>query len=135
MKINYYRLSWFMLVLMVMAISIALPRTTVRAEEKPAGKTSISNQTPSITPEGMSEAFKGTVVEVINATRHIYVRIDTGKRQVWVAVPAFEGKPGDEVFVPPGVPVADFQSSTLNRKFKMMIFAGAIHRIGRSNAK
>jgi hypothetical protein len=78
----------------------------------------------------MSEMFQGTVTEVIHAGRHIYVRVDTGKRQVWVAVPAFEGNPGDEVLVPPGVPVANFQSKQLNRKFEMIIFVGSIRRVG-----
>jgi hypothetical protein len=80
-------------------------------------------------PEGMSEMFKGTVVEVIDAGRHIYVHMDTGKQRVWVAVPAFDGKPGDKVLVPPGIPVANFQSKYLNRKLKMIYFVGGIRRV------
>jgi hypothetical protein len=82
----------------------------------------------------MSEMFKGTVVEVIDAGRHIYVHIDTGEQLVWVAVPAFDGKPGDKVLVPPGVPVADFQSKNLNRKFKMIYFVGSIRRVDKSTS-
>lgn len=132
MKKSYYRLSWYMLILLVLTISIGFWQLAGQAKEQPAGKTSGSNQTPSIKPGGMSDMFKGTVVEVIDAGRHIYVHIDTGKQRVWVAVPAFDGKPGDKVLVPPGVPVADFQSKKLNRIFKMIYFVGGIRRVDES---
>lgn len=132
MKKSCYRLSWYMLILLVLTISIGFWQLAGQAKEQPAGKTSGSNQTPSIKPGGMSDMFKGTVVEVIDAGRHIYVHIDTGKQRVWVAVPAFDGKPGDKVLVPPGVPVADFQSKKLNRIFKMIYFVGGIRRVDES---
>jgi hypothetical protein len=80
-------------------------------------------------PEPMAAPFSGTVREVINAGRYVYLHVETEKRRVWVAVPAFDGKSGDEVLVPPGVPVADFQSSTLHRRFKMIYFVGSVRRI------
>ena len=129
MEKSYCRLSRYMLILLVLTISIGFWQLTGQAEEQPAGKTSGSNQTPSIKPGGMSDMFNGTVVEVIGAGRHIYVHIDTGEQRVWVAVPAFDGKPGDKVLVPPGVPVADFQSKKLNRMFKMIYFVGGIRRV------
>jgi hypothetical protein len=135
MKKGNYRFSWCMAILLVMTIAIGFWLTTGQAEEKPSGKTSGRNQTPAIKPGSMSEMFKGTVVEVINAGRHIYVQIDTGKQRVWVAVPIFDGKPGDKVLVPPGVPVADFHSRNLNRKFKMMYFVGGIRQLDESKSK
>jgi hypothetical protein len=129
MKKCYYRWSWYMLILLVLTISIGFSQAAGQAEEQSAGKTSGGHQTLSIKPEGMSAMFKGTVVEVIDAGRHIYVHIDTGEQRVWVAVPAFDGKPGDKVLVPPGVPVADFESRKLNRIFKMIYFVGGIRRI------
>ena len=134
MKKKYYRLSWHILILLVLTISIGFWQATGWAEEQPAGETSGRHQTPSIKPEGMSRMFKGTVVEVIDAGRHIYVHIDTGEHRVWVAVPAFDGKPGDKVLVPPGVPVADFQSRKLNRIFKMIYFVGGIRRVDESTS-
>jgi hypothetical protein len=134
MKKCYYRLSWYMLILLMPTISIGFWHATGQAEEQPVGETSGRHQTPSIKPEGMSGMFKATVVEVIDAGRHIYVYIDTGEQRVWVAVPAFDGKPGDKVLVPPGVPVADFQSKKLNRKFKMIYFVGGIHRVDESTS-
>ncbi|MGA8179633.1 MAG: TOBE domain-containing protein [Desulfobacterales bacterium] len=132
MKKSYYPLSWRMSILLVISISIGFWQAAGRAEEQSAGETSGRHQSPSVKPEGMSEMFKGTVVEVIDAGRHIYVHIDTGQQRVWVAVPSFDGKIGDKVLVPPGVPVADFQSKTLNRKFKMIYFVGGIRRVHKS---
>ena len=135
MKKSAFRLSWYTLIPAVLTICIGVWWTAAQAEEQPAAKPPMRDQTPSIKPEAMSEPFKGTVVEVLHAGRHLYVHIDTGKRRLWVAVPAFDGKPGDEVIVPSGVPVADFQSKTLNRKFKMIIFVGAIHQASESEPK
>ena len=131
MKINFSRLSWCLPFLLVPAILLACRPATGRADEPPAGTTTGEHESSPKKPEGMSEMFQGTVAEVIKAGRHIYVRVETGKRQVWVAVPAFEGNPGDEVLVPPGVPVANFQSKLLNRKFKLIIFVGSIRRVGK----
>jgi hypothetical protein len=83
----------------------------------------------------MSEMFKGTVVEVVDAGRHIYVHINTGEQQVWVAVPAFDGKIGDKVLVPPAVPVANFKSRNLNRTFKVMYFVGGLRRLDKGKSE
>ena len=135
MKKSYCRWAWCMLMLSVLTIAIGFWPVTGRADEQPAGKTSGGHQTPSVKPEDMSEMFKGTVAEVIDAGRHIYVRIDTGVKRVWVAVPVFDGKPGDKVLVPPGVPVADFYSKNLHRTFKMIYFVGGIRRIDNNTPK
>jgi hypothetical protein len=129
MKHSDYHLSWYIMILLVLTMFVGFRPATGQAEEKSVGKTSGSNQTSAKKPGGMSEMFKGTVVEVINAGRHIYVQIDTGKKRVWVAVPIFNGKPGDKVIVPPGIPIADFHSRNLNRDFKMMYFVGGIRRL------
>jgi hypothetical protein len=132
MKKSYHLLSWYMLILLVLMILLGFRQATVRADESSAGQRFGNHQTPSKKPQGMSKMFKGTVVEVIDAGRHIYVRIDTGEQRVWVAVPSFNGKPGDKVLVPPGVPVTNFQSKKLNRKFKMIYFVGGIRRIDKN---
>jgi hypothetical protein len=133
MKKNNNRcLLWCLLILLVPAVVLAFRPAAGRADEPPAGDTSGTQHGPSTKQEGMSAMFQGTVVETIDAGRHIYVRIDTGKQRVWVAVPAFDGKVGDTVLVPPGLPVANFQSRKLKRKFKLMIFVGGIRRLDKS---
>jgi hypothetical protein len=135
MKNNHCRLSRYMLILLMLTISCGSRQMTGQAEEKPAEKTSVSNQTFSTTPEGMSEMFKGTVMEVIDAGRHIYVHIDNGFQKVWVAVPAFDGKIGDKVLVPPAVPVANFKSRNLNRTFKVMYFVGGLRKLDKGKSE
>lgn len=132
MKKSFNRLSGYILTLLMLTIASSFWGTTGRAEEQPDVETSGSNQTPSIKPGGMTGTFKGTVVEVIDASRQVYVHIDTGEQRVWVAVPAFDGKPGDKVLVPPCVPIADFESKKLNRVFKMICFVGSIRRVDES---
>lgn len=129
MNKNQNRWTWYLIILLVSAVALAFRPAAGRAGEPPADAVSGEHDDHSRQSEGMSEMFQGTVVEVIHAGRHIYVRVDTGKRQVWVAVPAFEGKPGDAVIVPPGLQIANFQSKKLNRKFKMIIFVGSIRRV------
>jgi hypothetical protein len=128
-KKGYDRLSWYILALLVLTVASGFWRTTGQSEEPPARETSGRNQSPSITPDVMTGMFKGTVVEVIDAGRQFYLHIDTGEQKVWVAVPGFDGKPGDEVLVPPCVPIAEFQSKKLNRVFKMICFVGSVRRV------
>jgi hypothetical protein len=127
-----FALARYLLILLAAAIALTFGPANGRAGERPAGETSGDHPGPSKNPEGLSKMFQGTVAEVIEAGRHIYIRVDSGKRHLWVAVPAFDGKPGDKVQVPPGVPVANFHSRKLNRKFDEIIFVGAIRRVDNS---
>jgi len=134
MKKCYRRFSWYVLILLVLALSVGLWQGTGPAEEQPARATPERHQSPSAKPEGMSKMFAGTVMEVIKAGRHIYIRVKTEEELVWIAVPAFDGKPGDKVLVPPGVPVADLHSEKLNRIFKMIYFVGGIRKLDNNAA-
>ncbi len=127
--------SWYLLILPVLMIAVGFRPADGRAETPCAEGTSEKVQAPGIPAEDMSEMFSGTVMEVLAGNRHIYVRVDTGERMVWVAVPSFNGKPGDKVLVPPGLPVAAFQSNELNRTFKMIYFVGGIRRVDKKAVK
>jgi hypothetical protein len=76
----------------------------------------------------MPPKFRGTVTEIIDTTRHIYVCVDIGEKDIWVAVPQFDGKVGDMVLVPPGVRVAEFHSRALDRVFEVMYFVGGLRQ-------
>ena len=134
MKKYYCRLSLYVLALLVLTISMGPRQATSQAEEQPAQATPETHQSPSTEPAGMSRMFEGTVAEVIDAGRHIYVSVKTGEKLVWIAVTAFDGKPGDKVLVPPGVPVADLHSKRLNRTFKMIYFVGGIRKLDDNKA-
>ncbi len=130
MNTNLFRLSGIILLLLAMAASVGCGQAAGLSEGGPSEKSSDTASPAPAVPENMSEMFKGEVVDIINAGRYAYLQIDTGEKKVWVAVPSFDGKIGDMVLVPPGVPVADFQSKKLDRRFDMIYFVGGVRRVG-----
>lgn len=128
-KMSILRASWYLLTPLVLAICIGAGQATGQTQALPGGRTSGGNPGASKKSTVMPGFFKGKVVQVIDAGRYAYLQIETGTKRVWVAVPAFDGKPGDAVLVPPGVPVADFHSKRLNRRFKMIYFVGGVRRV------
>jgi len=68
----------------------------------------------------------GTVVETMNAASYTYVQVDTGKEKIWAAAPQFPVKVGDKVVIPPGLPMQNYQSKTLNRTFETIYFVGGV---------
>jgi hypothetical protein len=79
-------------------------------------------------PAGQSSAkyFAGKVLETMNAGGYTYVHVDNGTEKIWAAAPQFEVKVGEKVTVPEGMPMKDYESKTLNRKFDVVFFVGAI---------
>jgi predicted secreted protein len=129
MKTRYLREPGILVMLLVLVICFGVGQATGQTEARPAGKA--SGVKPAAPNKGttLRSFFKGTVVQLIDAGRYVYLQIDTAKEMVWVAVPVFAGKPGDEVLVPPGVPVANFHSKRLDRQFKMIYFVGSVRRV------
>lgn len=70
--------------------------------------------------------ISGTVAETMDASGYTYVSVDTGAEKVWVAGPKTMVKVGDEVFIPEGSPINNFESKTLGRTFESIIFATSI---------
>jgi hypothetical protein len=68
----------------------------------------------------------GIVLETMNAARYTYVLVDTGSKKIWAAAPQFKVKVGDEVTVPPGVPMMNYKSKTLDRTFDVVYFVPQI---------
>ncbi len=68
----------------------------------------------------------GKVQETMNAAGYTYVQVDDGAQKVWAAAPEFEVKKGDTVTVPEGMPMQDYESKTLSRKFDVVYFVPAI---------
>jgi hypothetical protein len=71
-------------------------------------------------------SITGKVIETMNAGGYTYVHVDDGKQKIWAAAPGFEVSVGDEVFVPPGAPMVDHHSKTLDRTFELIYFVGGI---------
>lgn len=73
-----------------------------------------------------SDGISGKVIEVINTATYTYVQIDTGAAKVWAAAPEFAVKAGDRVTVLEAMPMAKYQSKTLNRTFDVVYFSGNV---------
>jgi hypothetical protein len=76
----------------------------------------------------------GRVLETMNSGGYTYVRVDSGRGEIWAATPEFSVQAGDEVAVPRGMPMRDFQSNTLNRTFDLIYFVGSIDVKGRASS-
>jgi hypothetical protein len=68
----------------------------------------------------------GKVVETMNAAGYTYVQVDTGKEKFWAAAPEVQVKVGDSIVVPEGMPMPNYESKTLNRKFDLVYFVPAL---------
>jgi hypothetical protein len=73
-----------------------------------------------------TKLFKGTVTETMNAGGYTYVQVDNGSEKIWAAAPQFEVQKGEKVSVPEGMPMQNYESKSLNRKFDVVFFVGAI---------
>jgi hypothetical protein len=72
----------------------------------------------------------GKVLETMNAGTYTYVLVDKGSGEQWWAAPKFEVAVGDPVALPQnGMPMKDFESPTLGRKFDVIYFATAIEKL------
>jgi len=132
MNIISCRLTIIIAAVMAFGIVMTFSGNSAFAEEPSIAKTMGGDMMHSgKKAKNMSKGFYGTVTEVIDAGRYVYVQVNTGKKKVWVAAPAFDGNPGDRVEVPSGVPIADFQSKKLNRKFDIIYFVGGIRQEGK----
>jgi hypothetical protein len=67
-------------------------------------------------------ALKGKVLERLDAPPYSYLKIQAGKEQLWAAVPKADVAKGAEVTVLNAMPMANFESKTLKRKFEVVFF-------------
>lgn len=74
-------------------------------------------------------ASTGKVKEVLSGGGYVYLDVEQADGTVWVAAPMTTAKVGDTVSWSDGMTMSNFTSSSLNRKFDKIIFAGAV-RVG-----
>jgi len=67
-------------------------------------------------------SIHGTVSEIITAAGYTYVAIDVDGKQVWAAGPVSTFKVGDKVGFSMEMPIANFQSRSLERTFDRIYF-------------
>lgn len=71
-------------------------------------------------------ASVGEVKSVANAGGYTYLEVLQGGSTVWIAAPETQVKVGDKVSWEGGMVMRNFSSTSLNRKFDEIIFAGAV---------
>ena len=64
----------------------------------------------------------GKVTDIIDVTGYTYAEIDTGKKKVWAAGPTTPLKKGDKISFATGMPMENYHSKTLKRKFSILYF-------------
>lgn len=92
---------------------------------EPAKPSAMGNQ-PASAPQAGGPGKSGKVIETMNAAGYSYVQVDTGQEKFWAAAPEVNVKVGDSVAVPEGMPMPDYESKTLGRKFDMVYFVPAL---------
>jgi hypothetical protein len=68
----------------------------------------------------------GVVLETMDAADYTYVRVDLNGEEIWAAAPRVEVAVGDRVTIPPGAPMQNFHSSSMDRTFELIYFVGEI---------
>ena len=72
-----------------------------------------------------TEAVTGTVLEVLRQSDRLYLKIDTGKKKQWTAIPipAQNIAVGDTVALQPGIVMKDMHVRSLNQNINRIIFS------------
>ena len=76
---------------------------------------------PAVVPE--TQNLSGKVVETMNAGGYTYISLESGGKNVWVAVPSMQVSVGQEIKLRPVMQMGKFTSSTLKRTFDSIIFS------------
>ena len=128
-----------MLTTRLAAIPVLLVLAAAAACNKgPANVAAAPGQAPSAPPlaqapvRSSEPTATGTVAETMNAGGYTYVRLDTGKGDLWFAATEFPVKVGERLTVPLEAPMQNFQSKTLNRTFPEIYFVSQVAREGQA---
>lgn len=68
--------------------------------------------------------FVGPVTETMDAGGYTYVKLEKNGESIWAAGPETKVAVGDEVFVELAMPMPQFESPALGRKFDVLYFVG-----------
>ena len=96
----------------------------VPAEEQFEVQGSETQQTAA--PSGLS----GPVLETMNSGGYTYVRVGTTEGEVWAAAPVTVVVVGQVVEIQNAMPMPNFESPSLGRKFDLIYFAGSLRVSG-----
>lgn len=91
----------------------ALPQSNAAQPGSPAPQAGAAPQ---------AAALQGKVLERLDAPPYSYLKLQTAQGETWAAVPKTEIEKGKDVSVAGAMPMKDFESKTLNRKFDVVYF-------------
>jgi hypothetical protein len=77
-------------------------------------------------PAPKAVALSGKVLETMDGGGYTYLLLKNGADKVWVAVPLFKAKVGQELTLRPGYEFKNFNSKGLNRTFDRVIFSAGV---------
>ncbi len=106
------------------------PAATGTAQPLPAQPVSVAAPAASPAPVSAANSYTGLVAETMDSGGYTYANLKGEKGDVWVAAPPFDAKVGEAVSVSLDMPMADFQSKTLNRTFPVLYFVQEVARNG-----
>jgi hypothetical protein len=89
---------------------------------------------PPATAASPAGTATGSVAEALNSGGYTYVRLLTGKEEIWIAATEFAPKPGERLTVSLDMPMRNYHSTTLNRDFPLVYFVAEVAREGQSLA-
>ena len=69
-----------------------------------------------------AQPIQGKILEKLEAAPYSYLKLQTASGEVWTAVPATQAAVGSDFAVANPIPMQDFESKTLNRKFQVVYF-------------
>ena len=67
--------------------------------------------------------ISGTILETMDAAGYTYMNLDTGDKQVWVAIPQSKVSEGDKISALEGMEMKNFHSNSFDRTFDSIIFS------------
>ena len=98
---------------------VALAVAGCKKKEPAQPQQAAGAQAPNAAP---SAVIKGKIVERLDADPYSYLKLQTDSGEAWVAVPKTDKGPGNEVTVSGAMPMSQFESKTLKRKFELVYF-------------
>lgn len=97
----------------------------------PATASSAQAAAAPIAAPPIAGVLTGSVIETLDAPGYTYVHVKAAKGDEWAAVPATKIAKGSSVNIAVQMPMENFESKTLNRKFDRILF-GTIAAAGTS---
>ncbi len=87
-----------------------------------ASQYSLSNEPANASPQAQN-LLEGKIVETMDGGGYTYILLQTGTKQIWVAINKTDVSVGQDIALMPGVEMKDFKSKSLDRTFDSIFFS------------